>query len=156
MKRKIFKKTENEKGFTLIEVIVSLIVAAILGTILAVFMGARVTASANPVILARNGNYLNSIMENMGSDYKYQMSTAAKSSLTPATGLGNFITNVGAEGSTKSNYSPDTANQYTVVENHRISFSATSPYTEVADSSGKILKVTIRYNNLSATTLFTE
>ena len=150
---KMIKK--DERGFTLIEVIVSLVVAAILGTMLVSFMGTSVMKSANPVILMQNGAYLNSIMENMSADYKYQMFTAASYS-TPTAGLSAFISNVGTEGSMQYYYSPDTSHLYTVVANHRVSIPISSPYTETADISGKILKVTINYNNLTATALFTE
>jgi len=156
MNRRIFYKTANHAGFTLIEVIVSLVVAAILGTMLVIFMGAKVTGSANPVILMQNGTYLNSIMENMNADYKYQMTTAASGGSSASSGLAGFISNVGSEGSTQTYYSTDTAHSYTVVNNHRISFTTSSPYTEVADTGSNILKVTISYNNLTATALFTE
>lgn len=151
-----FCKIKNKKGFTLIEVIVSLVVAGILGAMLVAFMGSKVMNSANPVILMQNGTYLNSIMENMNADYKYQMTTAASSGSSASSGLAGFISNVGSEGSSQTYYSTDTAHAYTVVNNHRISFSSTSPYTETTDTSGKILKVTINYNNLTATALFTE
>ena len=84
-------KMKDRCGFTLLEVIVSLIVASILAAMLASFMGTAVVQSANPVVLAQNGAYLNQIMENMGAEYKYLMKTSA----TPLT---TFITNVGAEG----------------------------------------------------------
>ena len=142
----IFKRTKKNGGFTLIEVIVSLIVAAILGTILVTFMGSSVVQSANPVFLAQNGAYLNGIMENMTGDYKLLMATSS----TPMT---TFIANVGGEGTQQTHYA---SNQYTVVNNHRISFPAGTPAAETADNAGKILKVTIQYQTLSATALFTE
>lgn len=150
------KTMKNKRGFTLIEVIVSLVVAGVLAAIFTAFMGTSLVRSADPVNLAQNGTYLNSIMEKMGADYKYQMTQAAINSLSPSQGLSNFISNVGAEGSSQTNYSTDTAHSYTVINNHKVSFSTTSPYTESTDPSGKILKVTISYNNLSATALFTE
>ncbi len=141
-------RTKSAKGFTLIEIIVSLIVASILGAMLVSFMGSNVMQSGNPVILSQNGSYLNQIMENMGADYKYLMATSA----TP---LAAFIANVGPAGTTQSRYS-DPSRPYTVVHNHRISFPSGSPVTEQADNSGKIIKVTIQYRTLSATALFTE
>lgn len=141
-------KTKDGKGFTLIEVIVSLVVASILGVMLVSFMGSNVVRSANPVLLAQNGAYLNQIMENLSADYKFLMTT----STTP---LAAFIANVGAEGTSQTRYA-NSSNPYTVVHNRRISFPSGSPVTEQPDNVGKILKVTLQYRTLSVTALFTE
>jgi len=141
-------RMKNIRGFTLIEIIVSLIVASILGAMLVSFMGSSMMQSGNPVLLAQNGAYLNQIMENMGADYKYLMAT----STSPLT---TFIANVGAEGTSQSRYA-DVSHPYTVIDNHRISFPSGSPVTEQTDSAGKILKVTLQYRTLSVTALFTE
>ncbi len=149
MQRKHFRGgMKNARGFTLIEVIVSLIVASILGVMLVTFMGSSMMQSANPVLLSQNGAYLNQIMENMGADYKFLMATSS----TPLTA---FIANVGAEGTSQSRYA-DGSHPYTVIHNHRISFPSGSPVTEQTDNAGKILKVTIQYRTLSVTSLFTE
>ena len=141
-------RMKSGRGFTLIEVIVSLIVASILGVMLVTFLGSNVMQSANPVLLAQNGAYLNQIMENMGADYKFLMAT----STTPLT---TFIANVGAEGTSQTRYA-DGSHPYTVTHNHRISFPSGSPVTEQTDNAGKILKVTLQYRTLSVTALFTE
>ncbi len=138
----------RDRGFTLLEVIITLVVAAILGTLLVTFMGSNVVQSANPVLQARNGAYLNQIMENMTADYKYLMST-------DATPLNTFSTRVGSVNASRTQYS-DAQHPYTIVENHRISFPSGSTVTEQADANGKILKVTIRYQDLTLTALFTE
>lgn len=149
MQRKHFRiRMKDGRGFTLIEIIVSLIVASILGVILVSFMGSTVVQSANPVLLAQNGAYLNQIVENMGADYKYLMATSA----TPLT---TFIANVGAEGTSQTRYA-DGSHPYTVVDNHRISFPSGANVTEQTDNAGKILKVTLQYRTLSVTALFTE
>ena len=141
-------KIIGRNGFTLLEVIISLILASILGVMLVSFMGSTVVQSANPVLLSQNGAYLNQIMENMGADYKYLMGT----STTPLT---IFIARVGAEGTSQTRYS-DGSHPYTIVDNHRITFPSGSPVTEQTDGAGKILKVTIQYRTLSVTALFTE
>jgi prepilin-type N-terminal cleavage/methylation domain-containing protein len=141
-------RMKNGRGFTLIEVIVSLIVASILGVMLVSFMGSNVMQSGNPVLFAQNGAYLNQIMENMGADYKFLMATQA----TP---LPIFIANVGAEGTSQTRYA-DSSHPYTVIDNHRILFPAGSQVTEQTDNAGTILKVTIQYRTLSVTALFTE
>jgi prepilin-type N-terminal cleavage/methylation domain-containing protein len=141
-------RIKKSGGFTLLEVIVSLILASILGAMLVSFMGSNMMQSGNPVLLAQNGAYLNQIMENMGAEYKSLMATSA----SPLT---SFIANVGAEGTSQSRYA-DVSHPYTVVHNHRISFPSGSPVTEQTDNSGKILKVTLHYRTLSVTALFTE
>jgi prepilin-type N-terminal cleavage/methylation domain-containing protein len=144
-----FYRIKNSRGFTLIEVIVSLIVAGILGTMLVSFMGTGVMQSANPVILAQDGAYINSIMENMGNDYKLLM-------LTSSSPMSTFIVHVGAEGSNQTRYS-DNTHSYKIISNHRTSFPLDGTnVTETGDSNGKVLKVTIQYQDLSATALFTE
>lgn len=142
------EKSNGRKGFTLLEVIVGLVVLAVMAAMLVTFMGTGVVQSANPVLLAQNGAYINQIVENMSADYKYLMSTNASP-------LSTFITRVGAEGSSQTQYS-DGSHPYTIVDNHRISFPTGSPVTESPDGSGKILKVTVRYKGLTLTALFTE
>ena len=141
-------RMKDGRGFTLLEVIISLIVASILGVMLVSFMSSTVVQSANPVLLAQNGAYVNQIMENMGADYKYLANTST-------TFLTTLSSNIGAEGTSQTRYA-DSSHPYTVVDNHRISFPAGSPVTEQTDSAGKILKVTIQYRTLSVTALFTE
>ncbi len=143
------EKMKDSSGFTLIEVVVSLVVAGILGAMLVAFMNSTVVKSANPVINAKDGAYLNTIMERMYSDYKYQMSYALLNSQTPETAMSNFEANV----DTANKYS-DSSHPYAVTKK-RISFTGTPPQ-EVDDSDSKILKVTITYQGLSATQLFTE
>jgi prepilin-type N-terminal cleavage/methylation domain-containing protein len=139
---------KSGRGFTLLEVIVALIVASILGAMLVNFMGSNMMQSANPIIYAQNGAFLNQILENMTADYKNLLRTSA----TP---MATFISRIGAEGTSQSYYA-DVSHPYTVVNNHRISFPAGSPATEQADGSGKILKVTVEYRTMSITALFSE
>ena len=151
-----FRWRKNSRGFTLIEVIITLIVAGIIAAMLFVFMG-NVVRSSNPVLQAQNGAYLNEIMENMTSDYKYLL---ANSSSPMAT----FITNVGSEGTQQNRYSlADRSRPYTIVENHGITFAAAgSPVTETLDNTNppSILKVTIQYpagiGGMKLTALFTK
>jgi len=145
-----FKKIlKNKAGFTLIEVIVSLIVAGILGAMLVTFMGTGMVQSANPVIIAQNGAYLNAIMDKMTADYRYNMYHALATGASRTTGFNNFIANLN-----QANYYSDGSHPYTVAK-QRISFTGDPPQ-ETNDNSSKVMKVTITYRDLSATTLFTE
>lgn len=145
-----FKKIlKNKAGFTLIEVIVSLIVAGFLGAMLVAFMGTGMMHSANPVVIAQNGTYLNAIMDKMTSDYVYNMSHARATGASRTTGFNNFIANLD-----QPNYYSDNSHPYAVAK-QRIAFTGDPPQ-ETNDSSSKVMKVTITYRDLSATTLFTE
>jgi prepilin-type N-terminal cleavage/methylation domain-containing protein len=142
---------KRDTGFTLIEVIVSLVVASILGAMLVAFLGTGMMKSAKPVLIAQNGAYLNSIIDKMTADYKYQMAGALQSGSDPSTGMDNFISHLNT-----ANYFTDSSHAYTVTKK-RISFSGTPPTENSAeDSSSKILKVTVSYRDLTATAIFTE
>jgi prepilin-type N-terminal cleavage/methylation domain-containing protein len=143
------KKIRNIRGFTLIEVVLSVALAGFIAAMLIPFMG-KVMRSVNPVVLTQQGAYLNSIMENMSADYTYQMANALANGLSPAAGLSAFISHVET-----ANYYSDEANPYTVLKNQRVSFSGNPP-TETPNNGSKILRVTIKYQDLSATALFTE
>ncbi|OPL15164.1 MAG: hypothetical protein AVO39_01820 [delta proteobacterium MLS_D] len=143
------RKCSGSGGFTLIEVIVSLVVAALLGTLLVNFISGTVAKSVQPVLQAQQGSYLYSIMENMTADYNNLF-------LADDDPLDEFQDRVGDEDTTQTRYSED-GHEYTVVRNRRISFDgAGTTVTEQTDSSGKILKVTINYRGLSLTSLFSE
>ncbi len=133
------------QGFTLIELIVSLVIVAFVATMLVNFMGTSVTRSAEPVLLARQGAYLNSIMETMTADYN--------ASLLEGTTLNAFMDRVGNEDSTQTRYSHED-HPYTIVHNRLISFDGDPPTDEKNDPDSYILKVTIDYRGSTLTTLF--
>jgi len=141
----------GKKGFTLIEVIVTLLIAAILGTFLVTFMGTAVTKSGEPVARSKQLYELQQVMENIKSTY-LTMADATNA----LTRLNAFIT--GSPGSSS----------YTIVTKS-ISFNqdASGNYTESSNvcsglgSSGSncVLKVTVSSNvtpGLSVTEVFTQ
>lgn len=133
-------------GFTLIEVIVAIVVLAIMATMLVTFMNVSVTRSAEPVLVAQRGAYLNSIMENMTADFKKLMASDPHP-------MDEFEKKIGDPGTTQEEYSAP-GKPYTVVERHRISFPSGNSVTEVPN--GRTLKVTIDYQGLTLTALFAE
>ena len=136
----------NKAGFTLLEVIVTLIVASILGAILMEFMGTNVQKSYEPVYMAQNSMGVNQIIEKMNADYKRQL-------LLSPTPLQDFRTDVINGNNIASNpyfgdYSVATA---------WIRFNPTT-YLEEPDPSPdpRVLKVTVTHQNRAVTALFTK
>ena len=134
----------DQKGFTLIEVVITLVVAAILGTILVQFMGTSLTRSAEPIVMVQEGFSLSEVMEKMTAHYKYLLATDSN----PLTNFKDDIENgnVAENSPYFGDYSIQTA---------YITFSGGS---EAPDTSGdnKILKVIIDKGDQSLATLFTK
>jgi len=143
------KKTE--KGFTLIEVIVTLVVAAILGAFLVSFMGTALTKSGEPVARAKQLYELQQVMENIKATY-LSMADATDA----LTRLNAFITTSPTNSDytivTKSiNFSQDGGGNYT--ENNGVCPNLGSSGSNCA------LKVTISSSvaqGLSVTDVFTQ
>lgn len=57
-------------GFTLIEVILSLVVAGVLAAMIFSYFGTSIIRSSTPVVLLQNALSLQQVMENMTMDYK--------------------------------------------------------------------------------------
>ena len=66
-------KIDNQKGFTLIEVIILLIIAGIMGSYLVVFVQTTSRNSVKPILLINERTELQEEMENMTQDYKNQL-----------------------------------------------------------------------------------
>lgn len=148
MKTPLLSK-QREKGFTLIEIIVTLTIAAILATFLVSFMGTAVTKSGEPVVRTKQLYELQQVMENIKATY-LTMADATDA----LTRLQVFAT--GASGATTSqNYG-----NYTV-DTKCITFIASgSNYVESASTgSGYALKVTVTSNlaqGLNVAEVFTQ
>jgi prepilin-type N-terminal cleavage/methylation domain-containing protein len=134
----------DQKGFTLIEVVITLVVAAILGTILVQFMGTSLTRSAEPIVMVQEGFSLSEVMEKMTAHYKYLLATDSN----PLTNFKNDIENgnVAENSPYFGDYSIQTA---------YITFSGGN---EAPDTSGDntILKVLIDRGDQSLAALFTK
>jgi len=134
----------GEGGFTLVEIIITIIVAALLGTILVQFMGTSMIRSSESVVIVQEGLFLNQVMEKMTADHKKLLAE-------DSTPLQSFKTNVenGNDGANDPYYG-DYSWQTGFIRFHSGS--------EVSDASGKnrILKVTITRGKQSLTALFTK
>jgi prepilin-type N-terminal cleavage/methylation domain-containing protein len=135
-----------QRAFTLLEIIVALIAVGVVAGMMVPFLGTAVIRSTETVISAQQHAYLNQVMENITADFK-------KRSATEVNPLENLKNQIGAEGSDVTNTLYGT---YHVVTNHYITFPSGSSVTEMTDSSGNILKVTISYQGYTLTALFTK
>ena len=135
----------KNQGFTLLEVIITLIVGSILGAILVQFMGTSMKNSFEPVIMVQNSNGVYEIMERMNADYKMRLLT---STVDP---LADFRTDVlNGNAVTSDPYFGEYARtvQYIV-------FDGTN--SEIPDNTVlRILKVKITHGGQSLTALFTR
>ena len=125
-----------QSGFTLIEIIVTLTIAAILSVLLIQFMGTSVTRSAEPTISMREGLALQSIFENLNADYKRLLLTDNSPLDTLKTRVANGF--YGA---------------YTIVANDYIIFD-NNQLEAPCNLDCNLLKVTLSVNDHTLTTLF--
>ena len=135
----------NKNGFTLLEVIITFIVASILGAILLQVMGTSVQKSFEPVYMVQEGFGVNEIIEKMNSQYRKRLLTSTTNPLA------DFKTDVeGGNISANNPYFGD----YTY-QTQYITFSGGN---EVVDTSPdpRILKVTITHGNQRLTAIFTR
>ena len=147
MKKKSSLLTKNH-GFTLLEVVITLIVGSILGAILVQFMGTSMKNSFEPVLMVQNGNGVHEIMEKMNSDYKMRLLTSTVNPLEDFKSdveLGGDILNTPYFGV----YSFDT--KYITFDLVNMEEVAPDPA-----SAPDVLKVTITHGGQSLTALFTK
>jgi len=133
----------DQKGFTLVEIIITILIASILGLIFLQFMGTSMTGSVEPVIRIRDAFTVKQVMEKMTADYKKLMAenTSSLSTFQSHVQNGNNEENVPYFG------------PYTVVYNNYITFDDSG--NEVAGGD-RILKVSISHGDQKLTALFTK
>lgn len=138
-------------GFTLLEVIVTMTVAAILGTILVSFMGSSLTGSVTPLLRVQNAGTLSQVFENITADYNKLNADDVGNNTSVALSTLNTNIDTGNNIASSPYYGP-----YTIVYKNYISFDGGG--NQVVDSSGnnKVLKVTLRQGDQTITTLFTK
>ncbi len=144
MKTKSRSNFKNQ-GFTLLEVVITLIVGSILGAILVQFMGTSMKNSFEPVIMVQNGYGGHEIMEKLNSVYKMRLMTSTGDPLD------DFRTDV-ING--RLPLIAPVIGHYTAAMNY-IVFDNNGD--EVSDNIQlRILKVTITHGGQSLTALFTR
>jgi hypothetical protein len=133
----------GSRGFTLLQVVATLIVASVMGAMFVEFMGFNLWESVKPVVRLRDGLTVQQIMESMTADYRKLM-------VTDATFLSTFRTHV-QNGNISSNdpyFGP-----YVLLVNDYVDFDDNG--TELSSGS-RILKVKISYQGQTLVTLFTK
>jgi prepilin-type N-terminal cleavage/methylation domain-containing protein len=138
-------------GFTLLEVIITLIVASILGAILLEFMGQTVHKSFEPVRMAQGSMNLTSVVECITANYRKHMlaSLQTDASTNPLDQFKNDVEN------NRLNCGDYSATAAWVVFN---SSGEPNQYRESADASGddRVLKITVVQGRHKITTLYTR
>ena len=145
MKTKSWSIFKNQ-GFTLLEVVITLIVGSILGAILVQFMGTSMKNSFEPVLMVQDGCGVYEIMEKMNSDYKWRLMT---STVDP---LDNFKTDV-ENGNVIGNI-PFFGNYAWATK--YITFTGGVEDAIEDATELRVLKVTITHGGQSLTALFTK
>lgn len=140
-------RSKSGRGFTLIEVIVSIIVAGILGSFLLVFLGTNITQSGLPVHMVKDQYRINQAMEEIIADYKNRIKNDTLN-------LGTFPADIEAAGYCGTD-DVDLSTSY-------VSYSdpdGDKTFTESTCSYGtgcKNLKVTLTKGYQKVTTILTE
>jgi prepilin-type N-terminal cleavage/methylation domain-containing protein len=129
----------DHSGFTLVEIIITLTVTAILSVMLVQFMGTSLSRSTEPILSVQEGMTLQGVFENMHADYKQLL-------LTENTPLDIFKTRV------EAGY----YGTYTLTDSKYILFDGAQIEVPCNTPDCRLLKVTIAMGDHSLTSLFTR
>lgn len=121
------------RGFTLLEVVISLVVAAILMAMIVPYLGTALTKSGFPLMQLRTTMTVFQAMENMNSDFRAQQGGGTLD-------LPAMQNDIGAEGANQTN----AYGTYKVVSNHFTQFDGVTGQEIPAGANQDILKVTIQ------------
>jgi prepilin-type N-terminal cleavage/methylation domain-containing protein len=137
---------QKEKGFTFMEIIITLVVAGILGAMLVPLMGTNLLSSATAVVRVQNHYNLTEIMDKITIDYKKLM---AADSTTALETLKGYIEN----GNSSDN--DPYYGEYTWATKY-IAFDPGTD-TEKSEAEGDtILKITVTRDEQTIVSLFTQ
>ena len=126
--------TSFQDGFTLIEIIVTIIIASILGAFMVEFVGTAVQLSGDPVLIVQDDAYSEGLLEKIISDYVKEINTASD--------LNEALNTIKG-----TSYGSTVSFEY-------IEFDAGG--AEISSVSSNILKATIQGKGYSLTTLLTK
>lgn len=134
-------------GFSLIEVIVTIILVAIMAVMMLSVAGTALRGSAESYGLAISQAQLTDVIEGIVADYRAHY-------LRDNDPIATIMPLIGAAGTTQSN----NYGTYRVVMNRRMTFTASGSksFTEQANTNGDMLHVTIEVNGSTATTILSR
>jgi prepilin-type N-terminal cleavage/methylation domain-containing protein len=147
----MYPSMRKDSGFTLIEIIVTLIVASILGTIVATFMGSTLTGSVQPLIRVQQAGTAGKVMENITTDFNKLNSEDYTNGTTIA--LATLKARIDARPATTL-YGAN----YVIVHNDYVVLNSDGTTAPAADGTGnnRTLRVSITQGSQTLTTLFTK
>ena len=138
------ERAENrEKGLTLLEIIVTFIIAAFLGSMLVEYMGTSLTRGGEAVVMVQDEFLLNGVVEKITADYENDY-------LKDAYTFDTFKSNI-------ENGNVDTNTPYYgdyTVQTEFIVFSGGNEAADDGSGGYRLLKVTLSSGNQSLVTLF--
>ena len=146
----------NHSGFTLIEVIVTLIVSSILAVLLIQVMQGHNERSLWPVVKTKEGLFLDQVMENISADYRALL----LSETSPIMELQRRINNNATDGRYWSSVWPiQIVDNKCLADIHKDNDVSpgeeNQPGGDACNASNdRLLKVTLSYNGQSLTALF--
>ena len=133
----------GESGLTLLEIIVTFVIAAFLGSMLVEYMGSSLTRGGESVVMVQDEFSLNGAVERITADYENDY-------LKGAFDFNTFKSNIeNGNVATNTPYYGDYA-----VQTEYIFFSGGSEATDDGSGGYRILKITLSSGNQSLVTLF--
>ncbi len=144
---------KGQCGFTLLEIIVTIAIAAIMGVFFAQFVYTGVIHSADPVRQVQNSSRASEVMEKMTAQYKNLAAT--QSNFLPI--FKDYVD----YGSYEIAHTDDRVGypyfgSYQKIHNNYIKFVSGAEAEETNVANQKVLKVTIRCGDQTVTSLFTR
>ena len=146
------RRGSGQGGFTLLEVIVTIAIAAIMGVFFAQFVSTSAIHSADPVLRVQNLSRTTHIMEYMTADYKRLAATQSNFLAIFKNYVGYGYTTAKPAGYEGYPY----YGSYQVVYNDYIKFVSGAEQPDTDPASQRVLKVTIRGGDQTVTALFTR
>lgn len=141
-------KGSNQKGFTLLEFIVTLVLIAIVGAMVASFMGTQVTQSGRSVTWMKDEFELSDVMEKILADYREDLNDGTLD-------LVAFVGDRDTAGKVNALYGSNIDDVQVAATNFQLDPSPSTDYTESGADSA-IQKVTLTRGDQTLITILTE
>jgi prepilin-type N-terminal cleavage/methylation domain-containing protein len=142
----------GQGGFTLLEVIVTIVIAAIMGVFFAQFVSTSVIHSTDPVYRLQNLSSATHIMEQMTADYKNLAATQSNFLAV----FKDYVEYGNTQAKTAGYEGYPYYGAYQTAYNDYIKFVSGVEEKETNAANQRVLKVTIRRGDQSVTALFTR